>query len=421
MTMLFQRADIELMAPVGNRECLYAAIQGGANSVYFGVDVLNMRSRSANNFLLEELSEIVQICDEHDVKSYLTVNTIVYEQELPLMRQVIDAAVKNGVSAVIVSDQAAISYARQVGIEVHLSTQLSISNSQTLNFYSNWADVVVLARELNLFQVAEISRQIGLQNIVGPSGKQIRIEMFAHGALCMAISGKCYLSLHEKNTSANRGACQQTCRKAYTVTEKESGYQLDIDNEYIMSPKDLCTIGFVDKMIAAGVSVLKIEGRARSADYVKSVASCYNEAIIAVAAQTYNRDLIAGWMTRLSKVFNRGFWDGYYLGQKIGEWNDSYGSKATTRKVYIARVVNYFSNIGVAELLVESDCFKRGDDFIIIGPTTGVVEGIASEIHGNHGAIELAEKGEVFSVKVATPVRRADRLYKMVPVDGPSL
>lgn len=415
--MLFQRNGIELMAPVGNRECLLAAIQGGANSVYFGVDVLNMRSRSANNFSVDELPEIVQTCREHGVRSYLTVNTIVYEQELPLMKQVIDAAAVAGVSAVIVSDQAAISYARTVGVEVHLSTQLSISNSESLRFYSSWADVVVLARELNLTQVAEISRQISLQNIKGPSGRQIKIEMFAHGALCMAISGKCYMSLHEKNSSANRGACQQTCRKAYTVTEKESGYQLEIDNEYIMSPKDLCTIGFVDKMIASGVSVLKIEGRARSADYVKTVVRCYDEAITAVADGTFSKEKVDGWMVHLGRVFNRGFWDGYYLGQKLGEWNDAYGSKATTRKVYVARVVNYFSNIGVAELLVESDYFKRGDDFVIIGPTTGVVEGVAKEIHGNNGPVEAAAKGDVFSVKVSMPVRRADRLYKLVEVE----
>jgi len=406
------------MAPVGNRECLLAAIQGGANSVYFGVDVLNMRSRSANNFSLDELPDVVLTCRDHGVRSYLTVNTIVYEQELPLMKQVIDAAAVAGVSAVIVSDQAAISYARKVGVEVHLSTQLSISNSESLRFYSDWADVAVLARELNLTQVAEISRQISLQNIKGPSGRQIKIEMFAHGALCMAISGKCYMSLHEKNSSANRGACQQTCRKAYTVTEKESGYQLEIDNEYIMSPKDLCTIGFVDKMISAGVGVLKIEGRARSADYVKTVVRCYDEAINAVANGSFGQELVDGWMVRLGKVFNRGFWEGYYLGQKLGEWNDSYGSKATTRKVYVARVVNYFSNIGVAELLVESDYFKKGDDFIIIGPTTGVVEGTATEIHGNDGAINSAGKGDVFSVKVAMPVRRADRLYKLVPSDS---
>ncbi len=413
--MLFQRNDIELMAPVGNRESLYAAIQGGANAVYFGVDVLNMRSRSANNFTLDELGEIVSICRENGLLSYLTVNTIVYEPELVLLKQVIDAAAVAGVSAIIASDQAAIVYAREKGIEVHISTQLSISNTESLKFYSGWADVVVLARELNMNQVAEISRQIALQKIDGPAGKPIKIEMFAHGALCMAISGKCYMSLHENNHSANRGACQQTCRKGYTVTERETGYQLDVENEYIMSPKDLCTIGFLDKMIAAGVTVFKIEGRARSADYVKTVISCYSEAIAAVADGTYGPEKIDDWMKRLGAVFNRGFWDGYYLGQKIGEWSTVYGSKATKRKVYLARVVNYFSKLGVAELLLEAGEISIGDEYIIIGPTSGVVEGVAEEIHDGNGPISSAGKGTVFSVKVGSPVRRADRLYRLVP------
>jgi len=417
MDMLFQRSDIELMAPVGNRESLYAAIHGGANAVYFGVDVLNMRSRSANNFTIEELAEIVSICREHGISSYLTVNTIVYEPELTLLKQVVDAAAAAGISAIIASDQAAIAYARAKGVEVHISTQLSISNSESLKFYSAWADVVVLARELSMSQVAEISRQIALQKIVGPAGKPIRIEMFAHGALCMAISGKCYMSLHENNHSANRGACQQTCRKAYTVTERESGYQLDVENEYIMSPKDLCTIGFIDKMIAAGVTVFKIEGRARSADYVKTVITCYSEAIAAVADGTYGPEKIEGWMKRLSAVFNRGFWDGYYLGQKIGEWSNVYGSKATKRKVYVARVVNYFSNLGVAELLIESGEIFLGDEYVIIGPTTGAVEGVAEELRDGNGPVSSAGKGTVFSVKVSSPVRRADRLYKLVPSD----
>ena len=417
MDMLFQRSEIELMAPVGSRESLYAAIQGGANAVYFGVDVLNMRSRSANNFTIEELPEIVGICKAHGISSYLTVNTIVYEPELHLLRQVIDAASDAQVTAVIASDQAAIAYARSKGVEVHISTQLSISNSESLKFYSAWADVVVLARELNMNQVAEISRQISLQNIVGPAGKPVKIEMFAHGALCMAISGKCYMSLHENNNSANRGACHQTCRKGYTVTEKESGYQLDIDNEYIMSPKDLCTIGFLDKMIAAGVTVFKIEGRARSADYVKTVCACYNEAIIAVADGTYGPEKIDGWMERLSAVFNRGFWDGYYLGQKIGEWNNVYGSKATKRKEYVARVVNYFSKLGVAELLLESGSFSVGDEFVIIGPTSGAVDGVAEELRDGVGSITTAGKGVVFSVKVNSPVRRADRMYKLVSTE----
>ncbi len=405
------------MAPVGSRESLYAAIQGGANAVYFGVDVLNMRSRSANNFTIEELPEIVGICKEHGISSYLTVNTIVYEPELVLLRQVIDASALAKVTAIIASDQAAIAYARTKGVEVHISTQLSISNSESVKFYSSWADVVVLARELNMNQVGEISRQISLQKIVGPAGKPIKIEMFAHGALCMAISGKCYMSLHENNNSANRGACHQTCRKAYTVTEKESGYQLDIENEYIMSPKDLCTIGFLDKMIAAGVTVFKIEGRARSADYVKTVCSCYNEAIAAVADGSYNQQKIEGWMTRLSSVFNRGFWDGYYLGQKIGEWNNVYGSKTTKRKEYVARVVNYFSKLGVAELLLESGSFSVGDEFVVIGPTSGAVDGVAEELRDGVGVIQKAEKGVVFSVKVSSPVRRADRMYKLVATE----
>ena len=356
------------MAPAGNFECLQAAIQGGADSVYFGVERLNMRSHSANNFKMEDLEEIVRICSEASVKTYLTLNIILYNEDLEDMRRTLDAAKKAGINAVIASDMAAIEYARQIGVEVHISTQLSISNSESLRFYARFADVIVLARELNLKQVKEIKSIIDRDNICGPSGRKVEIEMFAHGALCMAISGKCYLSLHEYGASANRGSCYQICRRGYQVRDVETGNELVVDNKYIMSPKDLCTIEFMDKIIDAGVTVFKIEGRARSAEYVKTVASCYRRAADAVCDGEYTPELAASLKEELAKVFNRGFWDGYYQGARLGEWSEVYGSKATRRKVYCGKITNWFAKIGVAEILVESASLKVGDTILIIGP-----------------------------------------------------
>ncbi|MDA3952653.1 MAG: U32 family peptidase [Bacteroidales bacterium] len=408
------REDIEIMAPVGSYESLMAAIQGGANSIYFGIEKMNMRAHSSNNFTFDDLEKIVSLCHEHGIKSYLTVNTVVYNEEMNLMKEIIDAAKRNNISAIIASDISVINYARNKDVEVHISTQLNVSNIESLKFYAQYADVVVLARELSLDQVSEISKAIKKQNITGPKGNLIKIEMFIHGALCMAISGKCYLSLHEKNSSANRGACMQTCRKAYIVTEKESGNQLEIDNEYIMSPKDLCTIGFLNKVLDAGVSVLKIEGRARSAEYVKTVAECYNEAIIAYLDKSYNEEKINNWITRLSAVFNRGFWDGYYLGQKLGEWSHKYGSRATKRKIYIGKATNYFTKIKVAEFLIESHDLKIGDEILITGPTTGVVQLKVDEIRVDLKSTEIAKKGIRCSVPINTLIRRSDKMYKMV-------
>lgn len=411
------REDFEIMAPVGSYESLMAAIQGGANSVYFGIEKMNMRAHSSNNFTFYDLEKIVSICNEHHIKSYLTVNTVIYDKELALMREIVDAAKRNNITAIIASDIAVISYARSVNIEVHISTQLNISNIESLRFYSQYADVVVLARELNVDQVAEIYKTIQEENIKGPSGKLVKIEMFVHGALCMAISGKCYLSLHEKNYSANRGACLQTCRKAYTVTEKESGNQLEIDNEYIMSPKDLCTINFLNKLLDAGVTVLKIEGRARPPEYVKTVSECYNEAIHAYIDGSYGEEKIKNWMERLSSVFNRGFWDGYYLGRKLGEWSHKYGSRATKRKLYIGKTTNYFSKIKVAEFLIETYDLKLGDDILITGPTTGVVQTKVQEIRVDLKSAVKAEKGVRCSVPIDTLIRRSDKLYKLVDAD----
>ncbi|MCD4834722.1 MAG: U32 family peptidase [Bacteroidales bacterium] len=412
-----KREDYEIMAPVGSYESLMAAIQGGADSVYFGIEKMNMRAHSSNNFTFDDLENIVKICNENNIKSYLTVNTVIYDKELALMREIVDATKKNKVTAIIASDISVINYARKIGIEVHISTQLNVSNIESLKFFSQFADVVVLARELSLDQVAEISKAIKEENIVGPSGNLVKIEMFIHGALCMAISGKCYLSLHEKNYSANRGACMQTCRKAYIVTEKESGNQLEIDNEYIMSPKDLCTINFLNKVLDAGVSVLKIEGRARPPEYVKTVSESYNEAVLAYLDGTYNEEKISNWMSRLSSVFNRGFWDGYYLGQKLGEWSHKYGSRATKRKIYIGKTTNYFTKIKVAELLIESHDLKVGDEILITGPTTGVVQFTVDEIRVDLKNTEVAEKGARCSVPVNTLIRRSDKVYKIVDVD----
>jgi U32 family peptidase len=408
------RKDIELMAPAGSYESLMAAIQGGADSVYFGAEHLNMRAASSNNFTIDDLKKIVTICIKNNLKSYLTVNVVVYDNEIEQMHRIIDAAVSSGLSAIIASDLSVINYAFSAGIEVHLSTQLNITNVESLRFYSQWADVAVLARELNISQVKHIYNSIREQNIRGPKGELVKIEMFAHGALCMAISGKCYLSLHENNKSANRGECYQTCRKSYIATGKESGYELEIDNEYIMSPKDLCTIGFLDKLIDAGVRVLKIEGRARSAEYVKEVSECYDEALIAIADGTYNKEKTERWRERLSTVFNRGFWDGYYLGQTMGEWNTNYGSSATKRKLYLGKITNYFKKLNVAEIKLENGDLNKGDTILISGPTTGVVEYMADEIRVDLNVTDKALKGELCSIKTPDILRRADKVYKWV-------
>ncbi len=406
------RKDIEIMAPAGSYESLMAAIQGGADSVYFGAGNLNMRSASSINFSLDDLGNIAAICRENAVKSYLALNVVVFDDELNQMKRIVDSAVACGIRAIIASDLAVIRYSFDAGMEVHLSTQLNISNLEALRFYSQWADVAVLARELNLDQVSQIARMIREEDIRGPRGEPMKIEMFVHGALCMATSGKCYMSLHETGMSANRGKCRQTCRKAYIVTEKESGYQLEIDNEYIMSPKDLSTIGFVDRLIDSGVSVFKIEGRARSPEYVKTVTSCYDEAVKAVAGGYYDRDKIAGWRERLASVFNRGFWDGYYLGQRLGEWNNRYGSSATKRKEYLGKVTNYFAKIGVAEIKLENGDLEKGEALLITGPTTGVIEFGAGEIRVDLKETEKALKGEYCSLATPETVRRSDKVYK---------
>ncbi|BAX80077.1 MAG: peptidase U32 family protein [Labilibaculum antarcticum] len=410
------RSEIELMAPVGSYESLMAAIQGGANSIYFGIEQLNMRSRSSNNFTIEDLHNIASICKENNMKSYLTVNTVLFDQDIEVMHKIVDAVKEGGVTAIIAADVSAIMYARSIDVEVHISTQCNITNIEAVKFYATFADVVVLARELNLNQVAAIYKQIVDEEIRGPKGELIQIEMFAHGALCMAVSGKCYLSLHEKNSSANRGACMQTCRKAYTVTEKESGNQLEIDNEYIMSPKDLCTIGFLNKMLDAGVRVLKFEGRARPAEYVKTVVTNYSQAVDAYLEGAYTRDKIDQWTSNLATVFNRGFWDGYYLGQKIGEWSEDYGNRATKRKMLIGKGTNYFAKIKVAEFLLESQELKVGDEILITGPTTGVIETTVKEIRVDMKSVEKAVKGDSFSISMDTMIRRSDKLYKIVEV-----
>ena len=412
--MTMERKDFEIMAPVGSRESLAAALQAGADSVYFGIGQLNMRSHSANHFNIEDLREIAQTCNEQGVKTYLTVNTLIYDSDLPDMRRIIDAAAEAGISAVIASDVAVMNYCREKGVEVHLSTQLNIGNVEALKFYAQFADVVVLARELNMEQVAYIHEQIEQQHITGPGGKLVRIEMFCHGALCMAVSGKCYMSLHAANRSANRGECTQICRRSYTVTDDETGNQLDIDNKYIMSPKDLKTVRFIDKMMKSGVRVFKIEGRARGPEYVYTVVSCYKEAIQSVLDGTFTEEKKNEWDERLATVFNRGFWDGYYLGQKMGEWNKHYGSVATERKVYVGRGVKYFSRLGVAEFTCEASEFSVGDKMLITGPTTGVMYVTADEIHDDHGAVTTAQKGTRVSIKVTGKIRPSDKLFKIV-------
>ena len=406
--------DFEIMAPVGSYESLQAAIQAGADSVYFGVEQLNMRAHSANHFTVDDLRDISATCSDHGMKSYLTVNTIIYGEDLEMMRTIIDAAHEAGITAVIASDIAVMQYCRQVGVEVHLSTQLNISNIEALRFYAQFADVVVLARELRLEQVKDIYRQVQEQNICGPSGQQVRIEMFCHGALCMAVSGKCYMSLDAANRSANRGECIQVCRRSYTATDNETGYQLEIDNKYIMSPKDLKTIRFIDRLMDAGVRVFKIEGRARGPEYVYTVVKCYKEAIQAVLDGDFTEERKDAWDARLATVFNRGFWDGYYQGQLMGEWNKNYGSNATERKVYIGKGVKYFSKLGVAEFTVEANTFKVGDKMLITGPTTGVMYVTADEIHGDNGPVSVALQGTRVSIAVPAKVRPSDKLFKLV-------
>lgn len=409
-----KREDIEIMAPAGSWESLAAAIHSGADSVYFGIEKLNMRSKSSSNFTTEDLRKIVAVCRENKVKSYLTVNTILYDNDLELMREIMDTAKEVEVSAVIAADVAALVYANSIGLEVHLSTQLNISNVEALKFYAQFAEVVVLARELNMEQVSYISQKIEEENILGRKGEKIRIEMFCHGALCMAVSGKCYLSLHEKNISANRGACNQICRRGYTVKDKDSEIELEIDNEYIMSPKDLKTIGFVDEMLKAGVRVFKIEGRARGPEYVKKVVTAYKEAIESVLDGSFSEEKIVKWDQNLSKVFNRGFWNGYYMGQRLGEWSKNYGSEATHKKVYVGKVTNYFSKIGVAEILLEAQYVEVGDEILITGETTGAYEDKIDELRVELNPVQKVEKGTYFSIKTKETIRRNDKVYKII-------
>ncbi len=409
-----KRNDIEIMAPAGSYESLMAAIGAGADAVYFGAGGLNMRLQSAANFTLDDLARIVSITKERGVKSYLTVNSVLYDDELDTMRRIVDRAAREGVDAVIASDQAAILYAREAGIGVHISTQLNVSNYETLRFYSSWADVVVLARELTLDRVAAIHRRIVEDDLRGPSGRQVRIEMFAHGALCMSVSGKCCLSLHGEKCSANRGACRQICRRSYILSDRETGEEIAMENRYLLSPKDLCTIGFVDRFLEAGVRVLKIEGRARSAEYVKRTTECYREAVEAVIAGEYTREKCGNWEERLATVFNRGFWGGYYAATAGVELSQHYGSSATRRKVYVGKVTNFFKKISVAEVLVEASPLETGDEIVVTGETTGVVEGSAAEIHVDEKPATQAIQGQYCSLKVPETVRRGDKLYKMV-------
>ncbi len=409
-----KRSDIEITAPAGSWESLMAAVKAGADSVYFGAGGLNMRARSSFNFGADDLGRIASICRKNGMKNYITLNAVIYDSEREEMERMIDTAIISGVDGVIASDMSVIEYAFRQGFPVHLSTQLNISNTDALRFYAAYGDVAVLARELDLDRVKRIHEAIRNENICGPGGKQTRIEMFIHGALCMAVSGKCYMSLHENNTSANRGSCYQTCRRSYIVTDKESGYELEIDNEYIMSPRDLCTIGFIDRILDAGVRVLKIEGRARSPEYVRTVTECYDEAVRAVIDGRYCSEKIKDWEKRLSTVFNRGFWDGYYLGKKLGEWHNRYGSAATRRKVYLGRITNYFTRPKVAEIKLENGDLNSGDMLLITGPTTGVVEYTAGEIRVDYKKTATAPRGTYCSVKINEYLRTSDKVYKWV-------
>jgi len=406
-----ERKDFELMAPVGSRESLAAALQAGADAVYFGVGGLNMRSRSSANFTLADLRDIAATCSARGVRTYLTVNTVMYDSDMDKMRAIIDTAREAGITAIIASDIAAILYARSVGVEVHISTQVNISNTQAVEFYAQWADVMVLARELNMEQVAEISRQIRERGICGPKGRPVALEMFCHGALCMAVSGKCYMSLHEMASSANRGACGQICRRSYRLTDMETGAEIEVDNKYLMSPKDLKTIHFLNKMVDAGVRVFKIEGRARGSEYVREATGCYDEALKAICEGTYCEDKIREWDARLAKVFNRGFWDGYYLGQRLGEWSAKYGSSATRVKRYAAKAIRYFSKLGVAEFKLEAGELAPGTEVVITGPTTGALILTPGEMRVELKPVERVLKGQHFSIAVPAKVRPSDRLY----------
>ena len=406
--------DIEVMAPVGSYEALSAAIQAGAGSVYFGIGKLNMRSKSTKNFNLDDLGVISNICHENGVKSYVTVNTVVFDEEIEEMHALLDAVKANGISAVIASDQSVIQYAREIGVEVHISTQCNITNIEAVKYYSQFADVMVTARELNINQVRHITEEIERRNITGPGGDLVRIEVFCHGALCMAVSGKCYVSLDNFGTSANRGACVQPCRRGYEVTDRDKEITLAIENEYIMSPKDLCTLPFLDKVLASGVKVLKIEGRGRSPEYTKLTVSVYREAVDAVRNGTFDEEKVAAWLARLKSVYNRDFWDGYYLGRKMGEWTTKYGSQATKTKLFVGTVTNFFGKISVAEIRMETHDIKLGDEIMIIGPSTGVYEDTVREIRVDLNPVEMSVKGELCSVPTNDTVRRGDKVYKII-------
>lgn len=409
-----EKRRIELMAPAGSFESLMAAVNAGCDSVYFGVEQFNMRARATMNFTLEDLAKINEICSAKNVRTYLTLNTIVYDHDLSAIKYVLDAAKNNSITAVIAADQAVIAYARSINLEVHISTQVNITNIETVKFYALFADTMVLSRELSLIQVKKITDLIEKEQIKGPSGKLIEIEIFGHGALCMAVSGKCYLSLHTANASANRGACVQNCRRSYKVIDIEDGHELEIDNEYIMSAQDLCTIDFLDQVLDAGVKVLKIEGRGKAADYVKTTVECYREAIDSYVDGTYTKAKVEDWMTRLKSVYNRGFWSGYYLGQELGEWNDAPGSKATTKKIFLGKGVHYFDKIQVAEFKLEAYELNVGDKVLITGPTTGAIETTVTELHSDNGAVDVVKKGQAAAFKLDIPIRTSDKLYKIV-------
>lgn len=405
------RKDFEIMAPVGSRESLAAALDAGTDAIYFGIEGLNMRSRSSANFTADDMAEIAATCTSRGVKTYLTVNTVIYDSDMELMRRIIDRAKEAGITAIIASDIAAIAYARQIGVEVHISTQVNITNTEAVRFYSQWADVMVLARELNLDQVREIYEAIERDDIRGSHGERVRLEMFCHGALCMAVSGKCYMSLHEMNSSANRGACNQICRRAYTLRDADTGEEINVENQFLMSPKDLKTIHFLNKMVDAGVRVFKIEGRARGPEYVRETVECYSQALEAICDGSYSEERIEEWEGRLRKIFNRGFWDGYYLGQRLGEWSAKYGSSATRTKRYVAKATRYFQKLGVAEFRMEAGEIRTGDEIIVIGPTTGALIFKAGEMRLDSGPVEKVKKGDLFSVAVPAKVRLSDRLY----------
>ncbi len=406
--------NVEIMAPAGSFESLQAAIKAGADSIYFGVEQLNMRARSSNNFTLDDVAEVVRICQEKRVRSYITLNTVIYDHDINLMKRIIDVAFEKGVSAIIASDHAVMAYAKKIGLPVHISTQANVTNIDSVEFYSAFADVMVLSRELTLAQVASIAKEIKRRKIAGPSGKLVRLEIFAHGALCMAVSGKCYMSLHSHYASANRGACIQNCRREYIVTDKEDGFEYQIDNAYIMSAKDLCTIGFLDKIVKTGVAILKIEGRGRPADYVYTTTNCYRQAVDAIATGAYTHEKVLTWTERLSTVFNRGFWDGYYLGRKMGEWSDSYGSKATERKLFLGRGIKFFDKIKVGEFQIQTHSLKCGDEVMVTGPQTGLVRTTVSELRVDDVPVETVKKGATFSMPLPDAIRREDKLYKII-------